>query len=523
MTPVRLAARSARSVALCLPFAGARHALSPARPWRLSVAGTVVAQGAASTVVLPLHGLAPDTEHLFEVEGAAPLPLRTMPCAGLVDIRSHGAVPDAPDTPEAARANADAIARALAATPEGGTLHVPPGRFIAAPVCLRGAMTLQLAEGAVLAAPSSREGWPILPAWRDGGMLGSWEGLPEPCFAAPIHAIGASGLTIAGPGTIDGGGDRGDWWSWPKETRQGARRPRGLHLIDCTDTALIGVTIRNAPSWTIHPQGCRRLTAAALRIEAPHDSPNTDGFNPEMCEDVEIIGTHFSVGDDCIAIKAGKRGPNGEAAHLRPTARISVRHCLMERGHGGVVIGSEMSGGVRDVTVEHCEMRGTDRGLRIKTRRGRGGFVDAIRFHDVSMDGVLTAFAANGHYFCDPDGHAPWVQDRAPAPLGPGTPSVGRIEISDVRITRLAHALGAFLGLAEAPFGPIRLERVEVLSHDPDARPEPPLMAAGIAPLRHAGLLAEHAGLTAPGHAIRSGGLSAAPDTDTTARARESQ
>ena len=99
--------------------------------------------------------------------------------------------------------------------------------------------------------------------------------------------------------------------SWPKETRDGARRPRGLHLIDCTDVTLLGFTIRNAPSWTIHPQGCARLTAAALTIEAPHDSPNTDGFNPEMCEDVEILGTAFSVGDDCIAIKAGKRGPTG--------------------------------------------------------------------------------------------------------------------------------------------------------------------------------------------------------------------
>ena len=141
-------------------------------------------------------------------------------------------------------------------------------------------------------------------------------------FAAPLHAIGASDLTISGPGTLDGGGDRGDWWTWPKETRQGARRPRGLHLIDCTDTTLLGFTIRNAPSWTIHPQGCHRLTAAALRIEAPHDSPNTDGFNPEMCEDVEITGTHFSVGDDCIAIKSGKRGPNGESSHLRPTTGI---------------------------------------------------------------------------------------------------------------------------------------------------------------------------------------------------------
>ena len=241
-----------------------------------------------------------------------------------------------------------------------------------------------------------------------------------------------------------------------------------------------------------------------------------------MCEAVEITGTHFSVGDDCIAIKAGKRGPNGESAHLRPTTGIRVQHCLMERGHGGVVIGSEMSGGVSDVTVAHCEMRGTDRGLRIKTRRGRGGTVEEIRFHDITMEGVQTAFAANGHYFCDPDGHAPWVQDRAPAPVGTGTPHVGSIAISDVEISGLGHALGAFLGLAEAPFGPITLERVRVLSHDPAARPVPPLMAAGVTPLRHAGLLAEQAEVIAPGLQIQPGGLTAA-DALETARAPERQ
>ncbi|APX25839.1 MAG: polygalacturonase [Rhodobacteraceae bacterium] len=508
MHRIRLAARSARSVALCLPKPGARYALAPALPWQLSRAGQVVARGTADRVVLPLHDLAPATAYRFEAEGFAPFDFETPACAGLVDIRDHDARADLPDTPESAAANAAAISRAISAVPQNGTLLIPEGHYVAFPVALRGQMTVQLAAGAALAAPRSRAGWPTLPA-RDatGRMLGSWEGLPETCFAAPLHAVGAEALTIAGPGVLDGGGDRGDWWSWPKETRDGARRPRGLHLIDCTDVTLLGFTIRNAPSWTIHPQGCARLTAAALTIEAPHDSPNTDGFNPEMCEDVEILGTAFSVGDDCIAIKAGKRGPDGAAGHLRPTARIGVRHCLMARGHGGVVIGSEMSGGVRDVTVEACEMRGTDRGLRIKTRRGRGGAVERIAMRNVSMDGVGTAFSANGHYFCDPDGHAPWVQDRRPAPVTETTPHVGEITVDDVDIHGLAHALGAFLGLAEAPFGPIRLHDVRVHSHAPDTMPEPPLMAADVAPLRHAGLLAENARVEAPGHPVTEGGL----------------
>ncbi|EPX75473.1 glycoside hydrolase family 88 protein [Salipiger mucosus] len=514
MPQIRLAARSPRSVALCLPQPGARFALSPALPWQLLRDGVPVAGGTADRVILPLHDLAPATTYRIEAEGCDPLDLTTPACAGLVDIRDHGALADAPDTPETARANARALEAAIAAVPHDGTVLVPAGHYIASPVALRGHMTLHLAAGAVLAAPASRAGWPTLPArGASGGMLGSWEGLPETCFAAPLHAVEAEGLTISGPGLLDGGGDRGDWWTWPKETREGARRPRGLHLVDCRDVTLLGFTIRNAPSWTIHPQGCARLTAAALRIEAPHDSPNTDGFNPEMCEDVEILGTHFSVGDDCIAIKAGKRGASGEADHLRPTARVAVRHCLMERGHGGVVIGSEMSGGVTDVTVEACEMRGTDRGLRIKTRRGRGGTVDRVTMRDVVMDGVLTAFTANGHYFCDPDGHADWVQDRAPAPVSKLTPRVGRIEVSGVTVSNLSHALGAFLGLAEAPFGPILLDGVKLMSHDPGAHPEPPLMADGVAALRHAGIFAENTEVDAPDHEV-SPDLSEGPAPD---------
>lgn len=308
--------------------------------------------------------------------------------------------------------------------------------------------------------------------------------------------IATRNLTIEGFGTLDGGGDRGDWWTWAKERRDGARRPRGLHLIDAEATRLIGFTIRNAPSWTIHPQGCRDLFAACLSIQAPHDSPNTDGFDPDMCEDVTILGTHFSVGDDCIAIKAGKRGDAGEEGHLRPTRRVTVQHCLMERGHGGCVIGSEMSGDVSDVTVCDCEMVGTDRGLRLKTRRGRGGRIERIAMRNVTMDGVLTAFSANAHYYCDHDGHADWVQSRAPATVTHLTPHVGEITAEEVEIRNLAHAVGAFLGLPEAPIGPIRLSRITLLSHDAAARPEPPLMADGIRPLRHAGVLAEHAKIT---------------------------
>ncbi len=495
MTTLRISALTARTVGLCLTRPGTRYHLTPPAAWRLIGAGCD-REGLAEQSVIVIDGLSPDTDYVFQADGWGEMGFRTAKCAGLIDIRDFGVVSGYDDWAMCA-ANAAAFDRAVAAVPPGGTLHVPPGQWWLAPVALRSRMTLWLEQGAVLSAPSHRTNWPILPARTDTGMmLGSWEGLPAACFAAPAYAIDAQDLTIAGLGRIDGGGHRGDWWSWPKETRDGARRPRGLHLIGCTNAVLLGFELGNAPSWTLHPQGCTDLTIVGLHITAPADSPNTDGCDPEMCRNVLIEGVRFSVGDDCIAIKSGKRGPDGASDHLCPTEDVTVRHCLMQRGHGGVVIGSEMSGGVTDVTVEACEMEGTDRGLRIKTRRGRGGTVDRIRMHNVGMDGVQTALSANAHYHCDPDGHDDWVQSRDPAPFSVLTPTIGAITVSDVDLHRVGHAVGAFLGLVEAPIGPIRLTDIRVHSFDPSATPGRPVMADQLRPLRHASIVFEHAEVT---------------------------
>ncbi|OCX65672.1 polygalacturonase [Thioclava sp. SK-1] len=498
MTTIQLTALTARMAALCLAHSPARYRLDPPVQWVLRSGAQVCARGTAVNVLLLLDALTPDTE--YQLDCGAQIRFRTPPCPGALCPTQFGAQPDLPDTTATVSANATAFDAAIRALPIGGTLIVPKGRWICGPLRLRSDMVLYLQPGAELATTQIRSAWPILPSHDEGGrMLGSWEGLPEPCFAGCIHAIGARNLTICGLGILDGGGTRGDWWSWPKQTRDGARRPRGMHLIDCTQTTLMGFTIRNAPSWTLHPQGCVGLDAIGLKIHAPHNSPNTDGLDPEMCEDVRIIGTHFSVGDDCIAIKSGKRGADGSADHLRPTRNILVQHCLMERGHGGLVIGSEMSGDVTDITVRDCDMIGTDRGLRLKTRRGRGGRIDRITMANIVMDGVLTAFSANAHYYCDPDGHAPWVQSRTAAPVDDTTPQIGQVQIRDVTIYNLSHALGAFLGLPEAPIGPISLHNIALASYDPTAQPAAPLMADGIAAQRHAGLCVEYATVTGIG------------------------
>jgi polygalacturonase len=486
---------SARIAAIRLPVPGARYALPKPLAWRLFKAGTseIAQEGATDKVVILVDGLDADTRYRLAIEGLLDFHFQTRPCAGMVNASNFGIVAGTELTDlAAAKHNAEKLHAALAYVPSGGTLYLGPGMWTTLPLALRSDMTLHLAEGAVLRAPSLRDGWPILPARDDAGqMLGSWEGLPEACFAAPVHAIGAKNLTIEGKGILDGSGDVGDWWTWPKETRDGARRPRGLHLIGCENVKLLGFTIRNAPSWTVHPQGCKTLKAVGLHIQAPHDSPNTDGFDPEGCTDVLVEGVRFSVGDDCIAIKAGKRGSGGEADHLAETRNVTIRHCLMERGHGGVVIGSEMSGGVFDVTVEDCDMIGTDRGLRLKTRRGRGGVISNITMRRVRMNGVLVPLSANAHYFCDPDGHADWVQSRKTAPVVEDTPQIDGILVEDVDVHDLALAAGVFLGLPEMPIRNIRIRRIRIHSNDAKAIAAAPIMADGVRAMRHEGILCE--------------------------------
>jgi polygalacturonase/rhamnogalacturonyl hydrolase YesR len=466
ITPIPVAL-TARTAVFRLAIPGARYHLPAPREWALT--GGSRLSGRTDRAVLALHDLAPDRSCRLTVEGMAPLDFRTLPCAGAVELEDGGS----------AQAAVDRV-------PPGGTLLVPEGRWEIGPVFLKPDMTLHLSAGAKLVAKADRAGWPILST----GEGASWEGLPEPCFAAPLTGIGAHGLKITGAGRIDGGGGRGDWWTWPKETREGARRPRLLHLIRADDVVLAGPTFANAASWTIHPWKCRRLTATALEITAPVDSPNTDGLDPESCEDVLIEGVRFSTGDDCIAIKAGKRGPEGETAHLAPCARITIRHCLMQDGHGGVVLGSEMSGGISDVTVAQCDMAGTDRGIRIKTRRGRGGAIERLTVRDVGMRGVGTAIAVNAHYYCDPDGHDAWVQSRAAAPVTETTPRIAGIEIDDVQADGVTTAFAALLGLPEAPIEDVRLGRVSV-AYAP-APPAVPLMADHVRPVAGGGILAEH-------------------------------
>ncbi|MNL18765.1 Polygalacturonase [compost metagenome] len=168
------------------------------------------------------------------------------------------------------------------------------------------------------------------------------------------------------------------------------------------------------------------------------------------------------------------------------------------------MIGSEMSGGVHDVAVEDCDMIGTDRGLRLKTRRGRGGTVSNIAMRRVLLDGVKTALSANAHYHCDADGHDDWVQSRNPVPVDGGTPFIDGITVEDVEIRNLSHAAGAFLGLAEAPIRNVTIRNLTIVSRDPSAIATPPIMADRVRPMRHEAIVFEQAHIVCDNPALLS-------------------
>jgi polygalacturonase len=313
--------------------------------------------------------------------------------------------------------------------------------------------------------------------------FGSWEGNPLDCFAALLTAVDAENLTVMGQGIINGNADASDWWI-DRTVKRIAWRPRLIFLNHCRNVTVQGLNIRNSPSWTIHPYYSSDLKFLDLTIENPYNSPNTDGFDPESCTDVLLLGTRISVGDDCVAIKSGKLYM--ASAHHRSSERIEIRNCLFEHGHGSVTIGSEIAGGVRDVHVSKCRFIGTDRGVRIKTRRGRGerSVLSDLLFEEILMERVNMPVTVNMHYFCDPDGHSCYVQSQEMRERDYLTPSIGTITLKNTECRDVSTSLVCACGLPESPIGHITLENITAsFIPEQDRKPAVPLMMDGFEPV----------------------------------------
>ncbi|MDI7776484.1 glycoside hydrolase family 28 protein [Asticcacaulis sp. EMRT-3] len=439
--------------------------------------------------VFTLRGLMSATDHRVEVRSGGKsfkTTARTAPLSVVLHPEDFGAKGDgvADDT--------RALQAALSACPPDGVVRLAK-TYLSGPLFLKSRMNLEILKGAKLLGVRDIAQWPILPGilYDEQGIekawLGSWEGQPQGCHAALLNILSASQVSIYGEGLIDGQAGFDTWWAHPKTPYSGSWRPRLIFCVDSDNLTFEGFTLANSPSWNLHPLHCRQVTAACLNITAPANSPNTDGFDPESCEDVVGAGIHFTVGDDCIAIKSGKIEMAKKA--LRPTRGVHISNCWMQDGHGGVTLGSEMAAGVYGVVVRDCRFTGTDRGVRVKTRRGRGkdAIVKGAWFDNIEMNGVGTAFVINSFYWADADGKTDYVGSRAPQPVSDLTPWLGGFKLTHIRCENVRNAVVYLLGLPEQPIEGIDIDGLYA-RFDPAAKPEPPDMAASIPPELHRGI-----------------------------------
>ena len=373
----------------------------------------------------------------------------TSPQPSLIDVTTHGVIGDGETN------NTAAIQKIISTMTNGGILFFPPGHYVTGSIRLQSNITLYLSTGATLLGSSLLEDYPLfddsdIPGYKRGGRH------------AIISAVRARNIMITGGGTIDGRGY--NWWeAVPKDHG----RPRSIQPILCDNVKIKDITIKNSPSWTIVPTCCHNVVIDGISIQNPSDSPNTDGINPESCCNVRISNCSVDVGDDCITLKSGTE--NDPLQKQFPCENITITNCTLLNGHGGVVIGSEMSGGVRNVTVSNCVFNGTDRGVRIKSRRKRGGAVSNLMFSNLFMTDVYSPFTVNLFYRCGTDRTNQELFTFDPMPLAEDTPIVEDISISNVVVRNAKVAAMYIIGLPERPIRHLRVDGFSVETViDPD-------------------------------------------------------
>lgn len=354
----------------------------------------------------------------------------------------------------------------------GGTIFFPAGTFLTGPIMMKSNISLYIDAGSTIKFSDDFDDY--LPM-----VQSRWEDVRVKNFKSQIYAYQCENISIKGDGHLEGQGQK--WWDFMKSagqknqvsskwqdifrkenaellskdpyisTKNNFLRPPMITTYECRNVLIEGVSFSNPPFWTIMPAFTDNITITGITIENPGNSPNTDGIDPSSCRNVHISDCHISVGDDCIVIKSG-RDADGRAAGC-PTENVTITNCTMLKGHGGVVIGSEMSGGVKRVTISNCVFEGTDRGIRIKTMRGRGGVVEDIRVSNITMYNIIN------------EGILITLQYQAtkPEPLSERTPSVNNVQLSGINI-RGANRPIVIFGLEEKDVSEVSFSDIRIYS-----------------------------------------------------------
>ena len=407
----------------------------------------------------------------------------------------------------------DAFTRAIAdlSAQGGGRLVVPQGIWLTGPIVLKSHIELHLQHGAVIQFAANEDLYPIVET--------SFEGLDTRRCQSPISAVGQQDIAITGHGAIDGNGQywrplkkskttdgqwkeltkqpggvmkRKDYWV-PSEGYDQAEqmssmnvpdkplsdeqwqqikrflRPVMVSLVGCKNVLLQGVIFQNSPAWNLHPLMCENIIIDGVLARNPAYAQNGDALDLESCRNALIINSRFDAGDDGICIKSGKDKDGRRRG--RPCENVVVDGCTVFAGHGGFVVGSEMSGGVRNISVKNCQFVGTDVGLRFKSTRGRGGIVENIFIDGISMTDIATYAVTFNMYYGGKsvaevlaDGGT--NTDVPSMPVTEETPIFRNIDIRNVNCYHAGYAM-EFNGLPEMPIDGINLENINISArHD---------------------------------------------------------
>ncbi|KAK3161304.1 hypothetical protein QOZ80_1BG0075430 [Eleusine coracana subsp. coracana] len=355
--------------------------------------------------------------------------------------------------------NTEAFARAVASVerlraPGGATLYVPPGVWLTGPFNLTSHMTLFLARGAVIRSTQDTSSWPLiepLPSYGRGREL------PGPRYISLIHGNGLKDVVITGNnGTIDGQGSV--WWDMWKQGTLPYTRPHLLELRSSSDIIVSNIVFQDSPFWNIHPVYCSNVLVRNVTVLAPPDSPNTDGIDPDSSSSVCIEDCYISTGDDAIGIKSG--WDQYGITYSRPSSDITIRRITGSSPFAGIAIGSETSGGVKNVLVEHLNFFGSGFGIHIKTNSGRGGFIRNITISDVTLDDVRYGLRIAG----DVGGHPDDQYNRSALPI------VDSLTIKNVKGQNIKEA-GLIKGIAGSAFSKICLSNVKFNGDGAPVRP----------------------------------------------------
>lgn len=402
----------------------------------------------------------------------------------------------------------EAFAKAIDALDKkgGGKLTVPAGVWFTGPIVLKSNINLHIEKGAIVLFSPDVDLYPLVET--------VFEGLDTRRCQSPISGRNLVNVAITGQGAIDGNGHywrplkkqkvtegqwkaatsrggvykRPDYWFPYPETLKGDTisnmnvpqnlkteeewqsvrhflRPVMVSLIGCKNVWLEGVIFQNSPAWNLHPLMCENVLIENVEVRNPSYAQNGDGLDLESCKNALIVNSSFDVGDDGICLKSGKDEDGRRRA--RACENVIVDGCTVYKGHGGFVVGSEMSGGVRNISVSNCQFLGTDVGLRFKSKRGRGGVVENIWIRNISMIDIPTEPVTFNLYYGGKSAVEVLESGEvvpvkvAPMPVDETTPCFRNIHIKHLTCSNARRAM-YFNGIPEMPIDGITLKHIRI-------------------------------------------------------------